>query len=496
MFGNVVRVKTPPPWLGQLLLIVLLGLLTMQAVEVCLNFIIAIRYPFELDYGEGIVWQQAELIPGPRMYSTSTALPFIVFHYPPLYYLVVRATLAIQSDFLAAGRLVSALMTIPIVLSISGIVLVATRRRNEARATTDYFIALAAGFLALNMHAVQSWAMLMRVDMLAVALGITGVLIGAWAEGRFWGTLLALLVCSAAVFAKQTELPAGVAVFFAALLRNPRAALGAAAIAGCTCLAMLAFLQTYTSGGFLLNIVVYNLNPWKFRHVYWVLWSERYALGITLLIILAVRLVGRSIQSKLPGQFCRSILLLDFAVTTLMLVAIFKSGSSYNYLLDWEIVGCALVGVMLVDLSNSSSQSGWVYPLALTLISASVVVQPVPRLARGLGPDQLATQAAVVRRIAAATKPVASENMTLVMRAGKQVPFEPAIVTSLAQSGVWNEEPLLQMIRSRGFAFILTLDNDHGGGAFRTPAVDAAMREAYPQVEHVGHDEWLHLPRD
>jgi hypothetical protein len=59
--------RPAPPRVGVVLLGILLALLSVQVSGVCLDFIAAIRYPFGIDYGEGIVWQQAMLIPGPRM---------------------------------------------------------------------------------------------------------------------------------------------------------------------------------------------------------------------------------------------------------------------------------------------------------------------------------------------------------------------------------------------------------------------------------------------
>jgi hypothetical protein len=59
----------------------LLALLSVHAAGVFLDFMASIRYPFQWDYGEGIVWQQAALIPGPLMYSNSQSLPFIVFQF-------------------------------------------------------------------------------------------------------------------------------------------------------------------------------------------------------------------------------------------------------------------------------------------------------------------------------------------------------------------------------------------------------------------------------
>lgn len=475
--------------MGPVLLGALLVLLGIHVAEACLNFATAIRYPFELDYGEGIVWQQAELIPGPRMYSASTALPFIVFHYPPLYYLVVHVARLLQPDYLAAGRLVSALSTLPIMLSVTGIVLLATRRPGEARPVTDYAIALAMALLVLSLHAVRSWALLMRVDMLAVALATTGVLIAIWCNGRLWGTVCALLLCGAAVFTKQTELPAGVAVFAMTLLRNPRAALGAAAIAGSICLAALALMEARTGGGFLLNIIVYNMNPWAFWNGHAVLLKERDTLPIALLILLAAYLVYRRRE-----QFGRGLLLIYFALASLMLVTIFKVGSNYNYLLDWLTSGTALLGIMLIDLYHAGSWRGWAYPVAIAAVILSVAAQPVHLIDNIMAADNLGPQEAMVRRIAAATKPVSAENMALVMRAGKQLYFEPMIAASLANAGIWDEGPLLDMIRSGGFAFMQTHDDTEGGNDFRSKAVDAAMRKAYPRVERVPPNGWLHLP--
>ena len=72
-------------------------LLVAHAAIYLKNAFDAVRYPFGLDYGEGLVWQQALLIPGPRMYGAITDASFIVFHYPPVYHLAVRAAVLLGS---------------------------------------------------------------------------------------------------------------------------------------------------------------------------------------------------------------------------------------------------------------------------------------------------------------------------------------------------------------------------------------------------------------
>jgi hypothetical protein len=73
-----------------------------------------------MDYGEGIVWQQALLIPGDRMYASIDAYPFIVFHYTPVYHLFARLIAHLGLDNLTSGRLLSlaSMLSIAIVIGL------------------------------------------------------------------------------------------------------------------------------------------------------------------------------------------------------------------------------------------------------------------------------------------------------------------------------------------------------------------------------------------
>jgi len=483
----------------------LLTLLSAHVIGVALDFMASIRSPIQLDYGEGIVWQQAALIPGPLMYGNSQDLPFIVFHYPPLYYLLVRAALPLEPSFLAAGRLVSSFSTILIGALVTALVLTAVRRSGRDIGRIEFASALAAGLLVVCLHAVRTWGMYMRVDIVAIALGLAGVLVGAWANGRLWLTATALLLCIASLFAKQTQLPAGIAVFLVALLRNPRSALGAAAIAGLLGLGAVGLMEALTNGGFLHNIVGYNINRFTLKYVGLVLLAELpsslfvglmlWAAGSILAGLGRPRADGSWLQRLRPADrptTARAMLLVHFALASLMLVTVLKSGASFNYLMDWLCVGVVLIGVLLCDLARDKQR----FVFVALLLVIGVLIQPFRQLPDQPPPEQLARHMALVRRIAEAKKPVASENMTLLMQAGKPVIFEPAIATELAMLGKWDETPLVEMIRSGGFAFMITIDNTPGDTHRRTPAVDAAMRAAYPRVEQVGPDLWLNLPAE
>jgi hypothetical protein len=486
------------------LLSALMAFLMIHALGAIMDFVVAIHDPYQLDYGEGIVWQQTLLIPGPRMYASGPGLPFIVFHYPPLFYLVVRVVATAMPDLLSAGRLVSATAALSIVPLVATLVLVAARPSRGRRPIAIFAIAIAAGLLALSLHAVRTWGLFMRVDMAAIALGLAGVAIAAWSDGKLWGATCGLLLCVAAVYCKQTQLPAGIAVFLVTLPRRPGAAIGAAGIAAGSGLAVLGFLQWLTAGGFLENIIGYNINRFAWDNLEDVFWPERTSFPLMLLMPIAACCILISVLRTRPGgvrtQFgvrladrpeaARVMIMVHFVFASLMLVIVFKSGGNCNYLLDWLCVGSVLIGVWLCDLMRAE----WRFAALVGLMILCLIFLRVRQLPDEFPRAEFDGEAALVRRIEEATKPVASENMTLLMRAGKPVIFEPSIVTELASVGRWDERPLVQMIDQRGFAFMITTDDVHGATAHRTPAVDAAMRLAYPRVEQMSPTLWLHFP--
>jgi hypothetical protein len=496
--------------MGPVLLAALLTLATMHVAANVLSDLRSIAYPFGLDYGEGIVWQQARLIPGPRMYSASTDLPFIVFHYPPVFYLAVRLAAAFMPDMLSAGRLVSAVSTWLIVLLISGLILTASHRP-EGRDRAGYrMIAITIALLTLCLDPVAAWCALMRVDMIAISLSVAGVLIAARADGRLVGTTVALLLCVGSVFSKQTEIAAGLAIFIVTLLRRPRAALVAATVAFAVGLVALGWLEGITHGGFLVNIVSYNINRFTMDAAARIIGDERNLGPFVALMAIAAWSVVAGLAERAPGapaggfvsrltsgvrnadraNAARAMLVLYFGLSTLMLVTIMKSGGTINYLIEWLCGGSVLIGVLLCDLTPSA----WTFAAVVAILILGILPTPfdssLPRDPQTL----IADQELLVRRIAAADKPVASEDMTLLMRAGKPVMFEPAIVTELSLVGRWDEAPLVKMIRDGGFAFMITSGNDPSDHSRRTPAVDAAMRAAYPRIQQAIPNLWLHLP--
>jgi hypothetical protein len=316
------------------------------------------------------------------------------------------------------------------------------------------------------------------------------------------------------VFTKQTEISAGVALFLLTLLRNPRSALLAAAVAGSIGLGLLGFLQWITDGGFLLNIVHYNINRFSLEAARNIFWREQSSFAVALAALASIPIVLQKIpdpggQEPFAGWrarvvarladravACRALLLLYLLLNTLTLVTAFKSGGSFNYLFEWLVIACAILGVGIADLARGGAERASAAGLIALLVPVLIFLIYTPTQPTGFFHDQqaLAQRKDLVERIAMARKPVASDDMTLLMQAGKRVIYEPAIATELAEIGLWDETPLVAMIKARGFAFVITRGDEAVWGSRRTPAVKAAIDGAYPRVEKVGADTVLNLP--
>jgi hypothetical protein len=87
---------------------------------------------------------------------------------------------------------------------------------------------------------------------------------------------------------------------------------------------------------------------------------------------------------------------------------------------------------------------------------------------------------------------VYSEDMLLLLQAGKDVYAEPAIITNLTGAGRWDERPFLDMLARKQFPLILARDLENPDRF--TPAAAKVIQENYekgPQLDGL----WLYRPR-
>lgn len=259
----------------------------------------AISYPFELDYGEGIVWYQALKIPDGRMYGDITTYPFTVFHYPPAYHMVSRAVSLMTGDMLVAGRLVSVAST----LAIAGIAACIVRQSTPPGTPRIAGIcgAAVAGLSIFCLNPVLQWSHLMRVDMLAIAFSFLGVFFAARPTTRPYHFYLSVLFFVAAIFTKQTSVAAALATVPVLFLVNRWNTVRACLFGLAVAVACLAAMTWATDGGFLRHIVQHNINRFDLRVVYWNLRLPWFEYGILFASIISiVTFWGRQVGLRSP----------------------------------------------------------------------------------------------------------------------------------------------------------------------------------------------------
>lgn len=479
-----------------------------------------LHYPYELDYGEGIVWQQAALMFTPSAYGDITKFPMIVFHYTPLFHAASRLVDSLgTSDLLISGRAVSMLSLIGCCIASAGLV-DACQAPVERRALR-LGVCILSALAPLSVRPVLSWSLLMRVDLLSHFFSLTGLWFGirAFRQPRLIYVASFCFLC--AVFTKQNAIAAPAAFFCASVIGRPR--LAARGIATCLVGGVVAMtlLSVATHGRILQHIFVYNVNRVEISQLSMIvsvvaqnpgliassafgamllaspLWSDVHSkapLG-------AVRAIAGS-----PERIANLIVMLYVIICTVMLIGIAKVGANVNYAIEWLLSLSILSGVSIAPLIRDIR--------AICVVADNAPLDRYPKVL--YGPLLLAAQAfafvpynvtvlatrarldplnAIVEKIVHATKPVVSDDMVLVLRAGKHVEIEPAIAAELASVGTWDERRFVERIEHGEFAMFIT-ENERGEQPFDsryTVAVADAMARAYPVREHVA-GYTLHLP--
>ncbi len=455
----------------------------------------AVRYPFGLDYGEGIVWQQALLIPSDRMYGPIDQFPAIVFHYPPLYHLAVRALASLGVDWLLSGRIISFIAT----LLIGGLIAALTFQATQGTGKPVQVIAAAlAALITFTYIPVIVFAPLMRVDMLASALSLLGIYCAVCSLRR--PGLLYCSMCSfaLAVFTKQTAIAAPLATVPIMLLIDPRRTMRAVFFVSIIAVAVLALLTWQTNGGFLRHLFLYNINRYSISFAMAQVWRQAPHAIYLLLAIIGVALAARAVRSgdiRQRSTCILAILMAYFAIGTVMLIAVGKSGASVNYFIDWMCAWSVLIGYLVAWLLTEGNNRS-----ALALGGAFVLLLQIGTLP--LPPRRaFADQAGLVElqglreRVHEAAGPVLSDDMVLLIKAGRPVLWEPAIFTELTAMGRWDQTPLLAMLHARKFAFVVTTGGP-GEPAYDsryTPEITAAIAASYPRAEKLA-GRIIHLP--
>ncbi|HEX4997494.1 MAG TPA: hypothetical protein VFY29_04685 [Terriglobia bacterium] len=498
----------------------LLLLLSVNAAAFWYDSIAKAAAPYQLDYGEGIVLYQATKIGQlDEAYKTIDEYPFIVFHYPPLYHAATRLTGAFGASLLMAGRLVSMASGFLIQVIIGLLVFLSCPRK--LKPGPRIAAAIFAG-LSVSLLDAMRWTRFARVDMLALLLSFAGVALFAISSRRKVGQYLAFALLVAALFTKQTMLAAPLTCITVALIADWKRAARLclfATVLGSTVLLGLAWA---THGQVLKHLFLYNQNSFTLLRLLHGI-SDNFKTIVPLVALAATAAFSILVDAlKTPrgkrlqrvrawlehSPYRRSItvcsILLFYAITVSLTYG--KTGSNYNYFLEWNMISCALAGLVLYRaLASWRALRFWSPgPVLLLLTPILFGLEGVPTSAVRLLPqldrqsiaenaERLASHEAALKLVQETSGPVYSEDMLLLVEAGKEVPAEPSIVTELAGKGFWNENLLISMIDGHRFPLIIV--EDLSNRQRFTTAVAGAITRAYAPTKKIGIYQVLE-PRD
>ncbi|QIK96890.1 hypothetical protein G7076_11070 [Sphingomonas sp. HDW15A] len=359
--------------------------------------------------------------------------------------------------------------------------------------------AVLAFIMFLSAGPVVVWGALARVDMLALAFCLGGLVAGIRSIDKPRLIVLAALLFVLALFTRQTAIFAPAGLFGIMLLVRPRLALTGIGWSILFGLSGLGLMSALTDGRFVEHIFLYNVNRFSFAHFqkevdqgllgqpqYWVLTALS-------AVFLTWALWRKRAEAKgLPvATFATMVCLAYLAFSLVSLILVAKLGSNVNYFVDLCAAAAILSGTAAARVSRRllpDSRLGKFFGAAVVIaVMWSAMSIPAAYVQQARKRPPIASLDRQVQEIRAASKPVLSDDMVLIRKAGKQVVWEPAIFSELAYAGMWDERLIVEMIDDRAFAFIRTIGTK-GMPLFDAryrPAVIDAIDRAYPvTVKH------------
>ncbi len=464
-----------------------------------IHALLALLYPFPLDYGEApLVDQAMRVVEGDAIYRANLDTPpYTITNYPPLYVLAMSPFVAIFGPNFWAGRLISVLSALATAWFLGGIV---AAQSHSAQARDMQFAARLTALLFLAFSYVVSWAKLARIDLLALALSAAALyVIARWPQNNraLVGTAVLL---TAAIYTRQSY---GLAAPFAAFVwvgvrRGWRAAFALAGMVGAAGLGLFVILNLSTGGGFFFNIITANVNPFNVDTV------VRYARELfrvapifLLFCGVLVFVIPARARRKLGSAAGWPMVIPYLAGALLSAGTIGKIGSNVNYLLELCAALALIAGTVLAWSGKvwrddaESPGPAWVPPLARSVILILLAVQagmlmrftllnPVQDFKYRSSPQPSLRE---LRELVAETTGavLADEYMGMLTLEGKPLYIQPFEVTQLANAGLWDQTLLLEAIRAETFPLIL-IHHFRGYPVYKerwTPEMLAVIEEHY-----------------
>lgn len=447
------------------------GLAIYLALTLWLGFM-GLVYPYQLDYGEGIVlWFARQIAQGHPIYKGMAGFPYASSNYPPVAMLLAAALMPIFGDGYMAGRLLNLTSALIVAALIYRIVRAETR---EVRA------GMLAALFFIGSTYIYHWVPLFRADLIGLAFTLAGVY-AIWEyshiQQKFY-LLLATLFFLLALYTKHTLIAAPMAACFALFLRRKRDAItfaiGLGAVGGAIYLAM----DYATNGAFTFGLI--DSNATLFLPGQLAALVLNFVVTFLPLLLLAV---WEWIMRVRTGPFG---VLEAYAVTSLAtLIFAGRVGAWENYFFEVIAAACLFAGLAIYRFRvsslprvaphgpagsaggsatfDSAQDKGFKFHLALPLLLLAQLVlmwrDHDPRIAANLIAEDLPANQRLAAVLARAQGTLISEDMGALVTSGKEVAYYTFQYSSLARSGKWDQSWELNGLRDGKFPLVVL---EHG----------------------------------
>lgn len=494
------------PWLWGLILAAVLW----YVLAFALHGWNLMRFPYEADYGEGAILNEAmRLAAGAGVYVSDRTPPYLVGNYPPVYLLLVAALRLAGARGFAAGRALSALSVLA-AAALAGLTVRQVLGEGTppvAPAGRSFSAALAAGLICAQNY-IWQWGPLERVDSLALAWSLAGLYAVARRPeraARAWPWFLL------AVLTRQSEVAALAGALWYLWPGRRAQALGLGLRWAAGLAVAVAGLQWATGGHFLVQIVVDNANHYSLLGALGSIGGWLFTAGGLPLILFAVW--GLALTHARP----KGRLLVGYAVAAWLIVwTVGKVGSSLNYFFP-TIAAAAMLAALVPHAPRRPGLA------AVTIAAFLIGIPPLanrPGLAGQVTRDLTAFHdlrtptynrlgwvvpvggqdpedarlIAVMRRTQG---PILARDMGDILQSGHAVFFQPFELTQVAANGHWNPAPLIQRARLGGFPLVVLdfplAQVSRWDTSTWPPAFLRTLSRHYRLAGRIG-DYWLYRP--
>lgn len=419
-------------------------------------------FPYGLDYGEAPLIDQAKrLIAHEEIYKANLdEPPYVISNYPPLYISLI-SILGILTNLplLQVGRAISLVSSLTSAFIIGKFASHLSKRRLSG---------MVAAALFLGHPFVTIWSPLARVDLLALGLSLTALWI-LYTRWDSWPWLAVAALCLlGAIYTRQTYALAAPVASAVWLWKNNRlrALIFITSLVG-SCLALFMVLNTLTRGGFYINVITANVNPYRLERMLSMngMFIQVWPFVIFTAPIQIIREVKRKDHYEREASRRSFILygLLPYTCGALLSsFTVGKVGSNVNYFLELSSalaiwIGCSTAKPM----SKVTIRKGQIILSLLILcqiiwsltanwlISYRVITEKWSKLSEYEEVFQEVRQAASRGPI------LADDYLFMVILAGQRIYYQPFEYYQLYNAGIWAPTNLVAEIQDRKFSLVL-----------------------------------------